>query len=117
MSRLAAEDLLMGDKPVRAGDTVILHLAGANRDPAKFENAATFDVTRKDNRHMAFGWAAHFCLGAPLAREEAAVVFEEVGPLLPQLVLERPEARWRTGDLTDRCLSDLRVWWGAPRNN
>jgi cytochrome P450 len=90
---------------------VLLHLAAANRDPAKFERAATFDVTRKANRHIAFGWGAHFCLGAPLAREQSAVVFAEMAPLLSRLVPNHPEARWRTGDLSDRCLMDLTASW------
>jgi cytochrome P450 len=88
-----------------------LHLAGANRDPATFEDAATFDITRENNRHLAFGRGRHFCLGAPLARVEAAVVFEEAAHLLPQLVLDYPDARWRTGDMTDRCVTELNASW------
>ncbi len=110
-SRLALADLTLGGATIRAGDSVIVHLAGANRDPAAFDNPATFDVTRQNNRHLAFGRGPHFCLGAPLARAEAAVVFEEVGPLLPRLVLDKPNLRWRTGDMTDRCLTELKASW------
>ena len=76
-----------------------------------FERAATFDVTRPDNRHLAFGRGPHFCLGAPLARVEGAVVLEEAGPLLPLLELDLPDGRWRTGDMTDRCLTELKASW------
>jgi cytochrome P450 len=110
-SRLAQADLTLSGAAVRAGDSVILHLAGANRDPAMFEQAATFDVTRTNNRHLAFGRGPHFCLGAPLARVEAAVVFQELGPLLPELVLDRPDVTWRTGDMTDRCVTELKASW------
>ncbi|MCU1489750.1 MAG: cytochrome, partial [Acidimicrobiaceae bacterium] len=78
MSRLAADDLTLREMKIRSGETVLLHLAAANRDPAKFERAGTFDVTRSPNRHLAFGWGAHFCLGAPLAREQASVVIAEM---------------------------------------
>jgi cytochrome P450 len=111
VSRLALADLTLGDARIRAGDSVIIHLAAANRDPAVFERAATFDVTRPDNRQLAFGRGRHFCLGAPLARVEAAVVLEEAGPLLPLLELDLPSGRWRTGDMTDRCLTELKASW------
>lgn len=110
-SRLARADLTLPGAEVRAGDSVIVHLAAANRDPAMFAHAATFDVTRTDNRHLAFGRGPHFCLGAPLARVEAAVVFQELGPLLPELALDRPDVSWRTGDMTDRCITELNASW------
>jgi cytochrome P450 len=111
VSRLALADLTLGDARIRAGDSVIMHLAAANRDPAVFERAATFDVTRPDNRHLAFGRGPHFCLGAPLARVEGAVVLEETGSLLPLLELDLPNGRWRTGDMSDRCLTELKASW------
>jgi cytochrome P450 len=113
-SRLAQADLTLSGAAVRAGDSVILQLAAANRDPAMFEQAATFDITRSNNRHLAFGRGPHFCLGAPLARVEAAVVFQELGPLLPELVLDQPDVTWRTGDMTDRCVTELKASWRDP---
>jgi cytochrome P450 len=113
-SRLAQADLTLSGAAVRAGDSVILHLAGANRDPAVFENAAMFDVARTNNRHLAFGRGPHFCLGAPLARVEAAVVFQELGPLLPELMLDSPDVTWRTGDMSDRCVTELKASWRDP---
>jgi cytochrome P450 len=113
-SRLAQADLTLLGAEVRAADSVIVHLAGANRDPAMFGNAATFDVSRTSNRHLAFGRGPHFCLGAPLARVEAAVVFQELGPVLPQLALDNPDVTWRTGDMSDRCVTELKASWTSP---
>ncbi|HUC14176.1 MAG TPA: cytochrome P450, partial [Acidimicrobiales bacterium] len=86
VSQLAGADHLLGGAEIRAGDAVILHVGAANRDPAQFVDPARFDVTRKENRHLAFGLGAHFCLGAPLARRQAAVVLEELAPDLQRLV-------------------------------
>jgi cytochrome P450 len=65
---------------IPAGKMVILLAGSANRDPAVFENASTFDITRDPNPHIAFGHGIHFCMGAPLSRLEARVVFEELLP-------------------------------------
>src|SRR5258708_38709741 len=69
-------DREMGGKLIQKRQAVIAVMAAANRDPERFPDPDKFDVTRKDNRHLAFGYAAHFCFGAPLARGEGQVVFE-----------------------------------------
>jgi hypothetical protein len=104
-TRLATADLEMRGKQIREGDTVILHIGAANRDPERFEAPADFDIQRKNNRHLAFGWAAHFCLGAPLARLEAHAA---LGQLLARLELtsDHDEVRWREG-MTLRCPASL----------
>ncbi|MEU7145250.1 cytochrome P450 [Nocardia sp. NPDC046473] len=70
--RIAADDLTVGELAVRRGDLVVMLVAAAQRDPAAFPDPDRFDPVR-DNRHLAFGLGAHFCLGAPLARLEARV--------------------------------------------
>jgi cytochrome P450 len=78
ISRIAAEDMAIGEVKVPQGDTMLLLLAAAHRDPAEFERPDVFDPRRKPFRHLGFGRGQHFCLGAPLARLEAAVALSAV---------------------------------------
>jgi len=78
ISRIAAEDMAIGEVKVPQGDTMLLLLAAAHRDPAEFERPDVFDPHRKPFRHLGFGRGQHFCLGAPLARLEAAVALSAV---------------------------------------
>jgi cytochrome P450 len=112
-SRLAGGQVILAGKTIEPGDSVILHLGAANRDEAKFENANTFDVLRQPNRHLAFGWGAHFCLGAPLAREQAAAVLDAFLPQLPRMELRSPVPEWHKGDMSVRTLEQLRVSWST----
>lgn len=73
VGRVAGADMTIGGVLVPKGDTMMLMLAAANRDPAVNERPDVFDPDRQPLRHLAFGLGAHFCLGAPLARLEAAV--------------------------------------------
>ncbi|MGH9001141.1 MAG: cytochrome P450 [Acidimicrobiia bacterium] len=74
--RIARRDVEVGDARIRGGETVFTLLGAANRDPARFPDPDRFDVSRRDNAHLAFAWGLHFCLGARLARLEANLVFE-----------------------------------------
>ena len=94
-SRVLKADLALGGKQLRAGELVLTLLGAANRDPAHFPEPDRFDITRADNKHMAFGLGPHFCLGAPLARLEGRVVFEELVRRLPDLRLEGPAPEYR----------------------
>lgn len=78
MCRVATEDVSLGGKTIRAGQQVVLMYGSANRDAAHFTNPDKFDVTRFPNRHLAFGFGTHFCLGASLARLEIRLFFEEL---------------------------------------
>jgi pimeloyl-[acyl-carrier protein] synthase len=95
-ARLAPRDLELGGKPIRQRDAVMAVMAAANRDPQRFPDPDRLDLGRKNNRHVAFGWAAHYCFGAPLARIEGQVAFATLLRRLPQLALE-PGVRleWR----------------------
>ena len=71
--RTALEDIEIGGATVKKGEFMMLLLGCANRDPAVFKDPETFDVRREENPHIGFGFGAHFCLGASLARLEAQV--------------------------------------------
>jgi hypothetical protein len=95
-ARIAPADTEMGGMLIRKGQAVIAVMAAANRDPARFPAPDTLDITRKDNRHLAFGYAAHFCFGAPLARIEAQIAFAAFLARFPNLALP-PDTKleWR----------------------
>jgi cholest-4-en-3-one 26-monooxygenase len=76
--RTAAADATIGDVTVADGDRVILLYPSANRDEAVFDDPYRFDVTRSPNTHVAFGFGPHVCVGAPLARLELRILFEEL---------------------------------------
>ncbi|WP_223869102.1 cytochrome P450 [Paenibacillus sp. UASWS1643] len=71
--RWATEDVEYGDRHIRQGDMLFVSFSSANRDPQQFPEPDTFDITRKVNKHIAFGKGVHFCLGAPLARLEGEI--------------------------------------------
>ena len=73
-SRWADEPFQIHDQIIEKGDMVVIALASANRDETVFENPEVYDITRENNRHIAFGHGSHFCLGAPLARLEAKLL-------------------------------------------
>jgi cytochrome P450 len=77
--RTATRDTELGGQPVREGDPVLMLYASANRDERQFGTTADrFDIARTPNQHVAFGFGAHFCIGATLARIEARALLEEL---------------------------------------
>jgi cytochrome P450 len=95
--RFATEDLAIANTPIAKGEQVAVSLASANRDPERFADPNTFDISRPDaNRHVAFGKGIHVCLGAPLARVEGQVAFETLIRRYPDLRLAIPadEIQW-----------------------
>jgi len=85
--RTATEDSTIRGVPIAAGDSVLLSYPSANRDEEVFERADSFDVGRDPNRHLAFGFGSHYCLGAQLARMEARALFAELLPRLQTIEL------------------------------
>jgi cytochrome P450 family 142 subfamily A polypeptide 1 len=78
MCRVAVHDVDIAGTTVPKGHQVVMMYASANRDPGHFADPERFDVSRRPNPHIAFGFGTHFCLGAALARLEIKVFFEEL---------------------------------------
>lgn len=94
-ARIAPADMQLGGKAIRKGARVVAVLAAANRDPKRFPDPDRLDLLRIDNRHLAFGWAAHFCFGAPLARMEGQIAFTALLRRLKNPVLLDRMLAWR----------------------
>jgi cytochrome P450 len=94
-SRLAPADVDLGGKLIRRRQAVIAVVGAANRDPERFPDPDRLDITRQDNRHLAFGWAAHFCFGAPLARLEGQIALSTMLRRLRNLALDPTALVWR----------------------
>ncbi|MET0852959.1 MAG: cytochrome P450 [Candidatus Rokuibacteriota bacterium] len=107
-ARVPSEDVTVGGKTIEKGEMVMPFIGAADRDPAQFPEPDRLDITRGDNRHIAFGWGIHFCLGAPLARIEGATAINTLVQRMPKLALatDKPEHRQ---SLTLRGLSALPV--------
>jgi cytochrome P450 len=118
--RFFAEDSDLYGTTVPAGDSVIVSLCAANRDPERFPDADTLDLDRSPNPHMAFGHGIHFCPGAALARVELQIAVRELLNRLPQIRLAVPDEElvW-VGAVLARGLNELPVAYGpsdaAPR--
>ena len=85
--RTAAEDTTLRGVPIAAGESVLLSYVSGNRDEDVFEDPFRFDVGRDPNKHLAFGYGVHFCLGAALARMEVNSFFTELLPRVKSLEL------------------------------
>jgi cytochrome P450 len=96
ISRLAKAPLEIGGRRIEAGQRVLLVLASANRDPARFAEPDRLDLGRRDNPHLAFGYGVHYCLGAPLARIEAQIAVASLLGRMPgmRLAVSREALSW-----------------------
>ena len=107
-ARLAPTDIELGGRLIRKSQAVIAVMGAANRDPERFSDPDRLDLAREDNRHVAFGWASHFCFGAPLARIEGQIAFATLLRRMPGLRLQPGPITWRQ-NLGLRGLTALRV--------
>jgi cytochrome P450 len=92
------ETVLHGQK-LAPGDKVVVWFPAANRDEEVFPEPDTFDIGRKPNEHLSFGFGPHFCVGAMLARLEARIAFEELLRRLPDMELAGPVVRLQSNFL------------------
>ena len=110
--RWARKDTELGGKAIHAGDRMLLILAAANRDPAKYADPDRLDITRNPNPHVALGQGIHVCLGAPLARLEAQEAFLALPQRFPGLRLHTDAARLEYhSTIVARALKALPVSW------
>jgi cytochrome P450 len=107
-ARLAPDDVELGGKAIHKRQAVIAVMGAANRDPARFPDPDRLDIGRADNRHVAFGWAGHFCFGAPLARIEGQVAFQKLLTRFGGVRLAPGAITWRH-NLGLRGLTELPV--------
>jgi pimeloyl-[acyl-carrier protein] synthase len=108
-SRVATKSFELKGKRIREGDFLMLSLAAANRDPQRFTEPNKLNISRPDNRHLAFGLGPHFCIGASLARMEAEIVFSHLARRFPDLRLMPNRPPQRRDRLSLRGLRDLPV--------
>jgi len=107
-ARIPSEDVTIAGRTIAKGELVMPFIGAADRDPAQFPDPDRLDITRPDNRHIAFGWGIHFCLGAPLARVEGQIAINTLVQRLPKLALATDEPAYRQS-LTLRGLTALPV--------
>jgi pimeloyl-[acyl-carrier protein] synthase len=112
--RVAPEDVMLGGKQLRKGDALTIVVAAANRDPLRFAAPDRLDLARADNRHLAFGWAAHYCLGAPLARLAGQIAFAVLCGRLSEVELGPTKPEWRNM-ASLRGLTSLPIQFRAGR--
>lgn len=110
--RVTTEDVELPSGTIPRGRAVQASLAGANRDPAHFDDPERFDIRRDPNPHLAFGAGAHFCVGAPLARLELRTALAAVTARFPGLRLAAdPGSAQFANDTLVRALHTLSVTW------
>ncbi|MFD9335347.1 cytochrome P450 [Streptomyces sp. NPDC060028] len=110
--RYAREDVEIGGTVIPAGATVLVSLAAADHDPARFAEPDTFDIHRAPKGHLAFGHGLHFCIGAPLARMEGRIAVRGLLERFPDLAADPAGGlpQWLPGSLM-RGVSRLPVRW------
>ena len=107
-ARTPMTDVEIDGRRIARGTMVVTALGAANRDPFQFAEPDSLDVTRRDVRHISFGYGIHFCLGAPLARVEGQIALGTLLRRVPGLALAEPSPEWRESSVL-RGLKRLHV--------
>ncbi|WP_068187130.1 cytochrome P450 [Mycobacterium sp. UM_CSW] len=111
VDRVATEDLIIGGQLIRAGEFVLMNLPAGNWDPEFVDNPESFDPDRNPRGHLGFGYGAHQCIGANLARVEMQVAFATLARRLPGLQLAVPPEELRFKDANIYGMKELPVSW------
>jgi cytochrome P450 len=116
--RFTTSPVKIGDVVIPAGQSLLVVLASANRDPSRFADPGGFDISREDNQHVAFGHGIHYCLGAPLARLEGRIAIGSLLRRLPDMELDMAwkDLAWRLG-VVMRGLQNLPVRFTPASRN
>ena len=109
--RVANEDVVFHGKTVHCGQTVVLLIGAANRDPRVFASPEVLDIRRAPNRYLSFGYGAHFFLGTALARLEAIITTNTIRRCTTSLCLDDTAVEWH--DVLVRSLKELRLRFAA----
>jgi cytochrome P450 len=107
--RAIKQDAELGGKQLHAGQMLFQLLNSGNRDEAYFDDPEEFDIRREKNRHIAFGYGVHFCIGAPLSRAEGLIVFDTILRRLPDVRLVDEKPHWDVTKRNSRVLKALDV--------
>lgn len=99
--RLAAEDITIKGITIKKGEGALALFSSANQDEAVFNDSLRFDITRENNKHLAFGHGIHFCMGAALARLECEIAINTILNRLPNLRFDKEAKvlKWRPSNI------------------
>jgi cytochrome P450 len=114
--RIATTDTEIGGCNISAGSKILMMLGSGNHDDKEFPDGETFNIERKNaKRHLSFGIGAHFCMGAPLARMEMKIIFEELTRRIPDMNLVEGQEWEYLPTLIFRGVQKLQVKWEARK--
>ncbi|WP_441234511.1 cytochrome P450 [Bradyrhizobium sp. 930_D9_N1_4] len=106
-SRIATEEIVLHGRTIHAGDRVTFSLSSANRDAEQFSKPNELDLGRQDNPHLAFGYGAHFCLAAPMARLQARIGLSTLVRRLAGVELRGDPIAWKDDSFGVRGVREL----------